>query len=135
MPTSDWRAEHPALIQVLKGRLHGKTNCPELIDSFEVFVSSVWKFTALLLGEGGAKAVAGRSIQLTAANAPLLKWIQVRQGAVDFAELRAQPPESCRPPELMDAFLRLSVRIFQTLAELSGDAITGPLLSRLKEKP
>lgn len=134
MAATDWQAENPALIQTLTDRLGGKGSCLDLIRAFEGITSSIWTFIARLLGAAGTQAVMARSVKLAASGAPLLERVQVREGAVDFSEFRDHAVEGCNPAEVLDALLRLGIVIFQTLSELSGDAVTRPLLSHLQEQ-
>jgi len=136
MTFDDWRAEYPTLVRILEDRMRGKETCSDVIDSYDEVARSIWDFTARLLGDGGTRAVIARSIQLAATDTPLLQRVKALERKLDFGELREYTARlGCGAPEVLDALLRLGVMIFHTLHDLSDDAITGPLLSRLEENP
>lgn len=135
MTFDDWRAEHPALTRILKDRLGGKETCSDVIDGYEEVMRSIWNFTSQLLGDAGTRAVLARSIKLAALDMPFLQRVKARERELDFGEFREYTAKlGCDMPEVLNALLRLGVMIFLTLNDLSGDAITGPMLSLLEEK-
>ncbi|MBI2954593.1 MAG: hypothetical protein HYY30_09790 [Chloroflexi bacterium] len=139
MPNSEsgeWRNDHAQLLKVLKRRLGHKDTCLDVIADYEKLVRSIWGFTDRLLGDVGASAVLTRAVELAARDVPLLRTVHVSEQGVHFNEFRDHVTMSgCTKPEVLDALLRLGVMIFQILSELTGEAVTEPLLHELEQNP
>lgn len=132
MKSEDWRFEHPALVGLLQERLGNSSVCIEVIDGFDEVFRSIWTFTARLLGEAGTRAVLNRALQLAVRDTPMLQSVRVNEREVDLGNLRARAADpDCEMAEMFAAILGLAVKTFDTLADLTGDVMTGPLLNHL----
>lgn len=95
----------------------------------------MWQFIASLVGDGGARAIIARAAHLSAAHAPLVQCLRVTDGGLDFSDLRQRFDEpDYSLPHVANAFVHLSVAIFQVLSELTGDVITRPLLAQIERQ-
>ncbi len=133
MRSNDWEVEYPELVKVLKERLGSKQTCLEAIDAYEEVLRSIWDFAARLTSDKGARALLSRSVQLAAQDAPLVQEISIGENGVDLATFRNRVSKSgLGAPEVVDALTHLGVAIFHSFSEVTGDALTVPLLSELK---
>lgn len=129
------RPEQHPVADVLRRRLNAGETCPDVIDCCEALLRSIFAFVARLLGTGGARAVVARSIQVATRQASLLSSVRVREDGPDLAELRERLARADHDPsEVEGALIRLGLQIFQTLSDLTGDAVTVPLLRHLEEE-
>lgn len=134
MSASDPGTDHPPVVELLKSRLRNCETSSDVIDGYEKLLRSMWEFTARVLGQGGARAVLVRSINLAAQEAPLVQKLQAGGGGPDLSELREQVAKTgCSPDEVMDALIQQGAMVFQALSELAGETLTEPLLRRLRE--
>ncbi len=122
------------LSDLLRIRLENKETCADVIETYESLTCLTWDFVSRFVGPRGTKALMERSTTLAGLHAHLVLKLQIGDEGVDFDGLRAFVEQAgCDRAELVNALLRLSVRIFWTLDELAGDALHGPLLRHLKK--
>ncbi len=133
MKSNDWEAEYPELVRMLKARLGNKQTCLEALDAYEEVLRAIWDFAARLTSDKGARALLSRSVQLAGQDAPLVQEISIGEKGVDLAALRSRVSKAgLETPEVVDALTHLGVAIFHSFAEVTGDALTVPLLCQLK---
>src|SRR3990172_5097871 len=114
----NWPPEFGRVITVLNDKLGTKETCAEVIDGYEELMRSIWIFLAQVLGDGGARALLTRSVQLAAQQVPLLQPVQVREREVDLSGFRTHtvpaPDADCDTSDVMAALTHLIVVVFQT---------------------
>ncbi|MBI2954986.1 MAG: hypothetical protein HYY30_11770 [Chloroflexi bacterium] len=133
MKPKQFDSEYQRSISVLRAKLENIGDCTDLIDSYADVMNSIWNFTAHLIGDGGASAVVSRSVRVAARQVPIAGLAIVGHDGIDFSRFRAEAlSKGCTTVEMLDGFIHLGATVFQTLQELTGDAITGPLLKRLQ---
>ena len=125
------------MVTLLNDKHGTKETCAEVIDGYEQILRSIWSFIARALGNGGARALLARSVQLAAQQVPLLQPVQVREREVDLSGFRTHtvpaPDADCDTSDVMAALTHLIVVVFQTLSDMTGEVLVGPLLRSLEE--
>lgn len=136
MTGHDWRGRTRTaeeLLELIESRLRDKGPCEEIVDSAEELLDLIWKFNAQLIGNDGIRAVFIRTYKLSGAALPLLQKVKVAKNRIDFAELRLYASEiQCDAVEIVDTILELAMVVIQIISEMTGEAMTAPMLQRLK---
>ncbi len=119
--------------KVLQANLSNPDTCLAAIDAAESLIKHIWEFNSRLLGDGGARAVLARAVSLAVADAPLLQKVTVNKKGLDSSQLREHVENAgCDAGEVLNSFIHLGEMIFFTLADLTGDLMTAPLLQQLE---
>jgi hypothetical protein len=121
------------LTEAVRRRLPKRNTCIEAVDDYEAVFRTIWDFMSTYLGETGAQAIVTRSIQVTGRNTPMVLNLRATTSGVDFGPFHthAEKPD-CSPLEITDALVLLSAAVFDTIFQLTGEALSGALMRELE---
>ncbi len=122
--------------ELVRAMFDSRTNCGEILDSYDAMLASIWGFAAQLVGDTGTRAILGRAVQLAGTDHPLALRTRVGTAGVDLSELRSLAADpACPPAELAAAASHVFDMVLRTLYELTGDMLIDPLLDALENEP
>ncbi|MCL5962389.1 MAG: hypothetical protein M1358_24270 [Chloroflexi bacterium] len=133
MNDRDLNGEDWNIGDLLRSRFEGRESCADVIESFEVLMSSIWDYLSRFLTVRGTRAIVEHSAKLAGRKAPMVNRLRIGDEGIDFGDLLVfVEQEGCDRPQVVNALLRLSARVFWVLEDLTGDALRGPLLQHLR---
>lgn len=105
----------------------------DVLDSYRLLLHRTWERMVLLVGPLGARAVMQHAVKVASGRHPAIAAVAVAEDGPDLSKL-----EKSASPEQSEVHCRgvrdLCVATFQTLTELTGDVVVGPLLRKMEER-
>jgi hypothetical protein len=103
-----------------------------VVDAYENLLKRIWARTVTILGVVTLKAIAQRSVLLTAHDYPLLENLAVTDGGLDFEMLKGRVGEE-QKAAIKAGFEELILNLFDLLAKLTGEVIVNRLFGEVVE--
>ena len=108
--------------------------CDErVVDSYRTLLRRTWERMAAVVGREGAHAIVSYAIKVASRRHSETALVTVAADGPDISRLEALLVRD-RRQELCRCLEALYLAIFQTLADLTGEVVVGPLLDELKQR-